>query len=71
LELHKDRFPSFREQANIALRHHRVQGKLKCVPFVLLAGADHYASDPYDISGEINVEDESTALMFAAFYKIL
>ena len=28
---HKDQFPSFQEQINIALRHHCKEGNLKCV----------------------------------------
>ena len=40
---YKDRFPSFQEQANIALRHHSIEGNLKWVSLMLWAGADPYA----------------------------
>ena len=40
---YKDRFPSFKEQANIALRFHSSEGSLKWVSLMLWAGADPYA----------------------------
>jgi len=40
---YKDRFPSFQEQANVALRHHCKEGNLKWVSLLLWAGADPYA----------------------------
>ena len=43
---YKDRFPSFQEQANIALRHHSIDGNLKWVSLMLWAGADPYAPGP-------------------------
>jgi hypothetical protein len=39
----KGRFPSFQEQANIALRFHSSEGNLKWVSLMLWAGADPYA----------------------------
>ena len=40
LKRDRDRFPSFQEQANIALRHHAKEGNLKWVSLLLWAGAD-------------------------------
>ena len=40
---YKDRFPSFQEQLNIALRYHSAEGNLKWVSLMLWAGADPYA----------------------------
>jgi hypothetical protein len=40
---HKDRFWTFLEQVNIALRYHCREGNLKWVSLMLWAGADQYA----------------------------
>jgi hypothetical protein len=40
---YKDRFPSFQEQANIALRYHCKEGNMKWISLMLWAGADPYA----------------------------
>lgn len=47
---YKDRFPSFQEQLNIALRAHCLKGDIKWVSLCLWAGADPHkpgSSDPY------------------------
>jgi hypothetical protein len=43
---HIDRFPSFQEQMNMALRHHCKTGNLKWVSLLLWAGADPFAKGP-------------------------
>lgn len=50
---HKDRFPSFQDQINMALRYHCSKGDLKWVSLLLWAGADPYAQ-LQSMSGEIN-----------------
>lgn len=59
---YKDRYPSFREQLNIALRHHAGAGHRKWIALTLWAGADPYApglTEPDD-------DDEATAVAYAA-----
>ena len=58
---YKDRYPSFREQLNIALRHHAGAGHRKWIALTLWAGADPYApglTEPDD-------DDEATAVEYA------
>ncbi len=43
---HKDRFPSFQKQVNMALRHHCMEGNLKWVSLLLWVGADPFAKGP-------------------------
>ena len=49
---YETQFPSFLEQANIALRHHCKEGNLKWVSLMLWAGADPYAIGSYDYTKE-------------------
>jgi hypothetical protein len=64
---YKDRFPSFQEQINIALRHHCYEGNLKWVSLLLWAGADPLARGPKDIGEEPDPEEDYNALHWAAF----
>lgn len=69
LKRHKQRFPTFQEQANIALRHHSKEGNLKWVSLMLWAGADPYAAGPELDEVEIDPEEEMLcALEYAALY---
>jgi hypothetical protein len=65
---YKDRFPSFQEQANIALRHHCTEGNLKWVSLMLWAGADPYAKGPASPEDKPDPEEDLNALQLAALY---
>jgi hypothetical protein len=66
---YRDRFPSIREQANIALRHHCKEGDAKWVSLMLWAGADPLCRGEDDPDREPDVEDSGlSALGFAALY---
>jgi hypothetical protein len=66
---YQERFPSFQEQANIALRHHCKEGNLKWVSLLLWAGANPYTLGTSDYNEELPSECEGTsALTFAALY---
>jgi hypothetical protein len=65
---YKDRFPSFQEQVNIALRHHCKEGNLKWVSLMLWAGADPFAKGPEQPEDEPDPEYDRNALELAAFY---
>ncbi len=65
---YKTRFPSFQEQANIALRYHCREGDLKWVSLMLWAGADPLAKGPDDSDEESNPEEDLNALEMAALY---
>ena len=67
LKKYKDRFPSFQEQANIALRHHCKEGNIKWVSIMLSAGADPYAPGTDDYS-EKSGPSGFSALGYAALY---
>jgi hypothetical protein len=65
---YKDRYSTFHEQVNIALRHHCREGNLKWVSLMLWAGADPFAKgmdSPFDKS---DLEEYSSAMELAAFY---
>jgi hypothetical protein len=66
---YKDRFASFQEQANIALRYHCRKGNLKWVSLMLWAGADPYAKGPDDWDEEPDPENDQNALELAAGYE--
>jgi hypothetical protein len=68
LKSYRDRFPSFQEQANIALRYHCKEGNLKWVSLLLWAGADPYAKGPEGFDEPPDLEYEQSALELAAFY---
>jgi len=53
---YEDRFPSFKNQLNIALRYHCKEGDTKWVSLLLWAGADPYAYGPYDPNGEMGYD---------------
>lgn len=65
---YKDHFPSFQEQANIALRHHCCEGSLKWVSLMLWAGADPYAKGPDSPDRKSDPEADASALELAAIY---
>ena len=70
LKRDRDRFPSFQEQANIALRHHAKEGNLKWVSLLLWAGADPYARGDESWQHESRDGDSGlSALGFAALYE--
>jgi len=66
---YKDRFPSFQEQANIALRHHCREGNLKWVSLMLWAGADPYTKGPDSWHDDPEPENDQSALELAAGYE--
>ena len=66
---YQDRFPSFQEQANIALRYHCKKGNLKWVALMLWAGADQYAKGPDSPEEEPDPENDYNALELAACYE--
>jgi hypothetical protein len=66
---YKDRFPSFQEQVNIALRHHCKEGNLKWVSLLLWAGADPYVKGPDSPEAEPDPDEDICALEYAALYK--
>jgi len=63
----QDRFPSFQEQVNIALRHHCKEGNLKWVSLMLWAGGDPHVKGP-DSPGDCDPEGYNSALELAALY---
>ena len=65
---YKDRFPSFQEQANVALRFHAKEGNLKWVSLMLWSGADPYARGSEFYSEEPDPECAISALELAAFH---
>ena len=66
---HKDRFPSFKDQVNMALRHHCKEGNLKWVSLLLWAGADPYAKGPDSPDEDPDPDENMCALEWAALYK--
>ena len=64
---YKDRFPSFQEQADIALRFHCREGNLKWVALMLWAGANPYSKGPVD-GEEPDPESDSSAVELAALH---
>ncbi len=64
---YKDRFPSFQEQINIALRHHCYEGNLKWVSLLIWAGADPLARGPKEIEVDPDPDEDMNALQWAAF----
>ena len=65
----KDRFPSFQDQVNIALRHHCKEGNLKWVSLLLWAGADPLAKGPDSPDEDPDPDEDLCALEYAALYK--
>jgi len=66
LKSYKYRFPSFQEQANIALRRHCWDGNLKWVSLMLWAGAEPYVRGSSDWNDEPDPEEDMSALEIAA-----
>jgi hypothetical protein len=66
---HKNRFPSFQDQVNMALRHHCKEGNLKWVSLLLWAGADPFAKVPDSPGEDPDPEEDLCALEYAALYK--
>lgn len=64
---YRDHYSSFRDQIDIALRHHCKEGNLKWVSLLLWAGADPYSKGP-DSPHDDDPESFSSALELAAFY---
>ena len=65
---YKDRYPSLREQANIALRYHCREGNMKWVALMLWAGADPYAKGPSDPGCNPDPDEDSCALELASLF---
>jgi hypothetical protein len=66
---YRDRFPSFQEQANIALRYHCTKGRQRWVALLLWAGADPFVPGEDEINAKpIPDEPGLTAVEFAALY---
>jgi hypothetical protein len=67
---YKEQFPSFQEQANIALRYHCKEGNMKWISLMLWAGADPYVPGTENPSEVRDPDDEGlSALGFAALYE--
>ena len=67
---YQERFPSFPEQANIALRYHCKEGNVKWVSLLLWAGADPFApglSSPDEVRD--SYDEGLSALGFAVLYE--
>lgn len=70
LKRYWDRFPSFPEQANIALRYHCKEGNLKWISLLLWAGADPYARGVSQFDEELDPTDTGlSALGYAVLYQ--
>ena len=65
---YQDRFPSFKEQVNIALRHHCKEGNIKWVSLMLWAGGDPYVKGP-DSPHNSYPESFASAVELAALYE--
>jgi hypothetical protein len=66
---HKERFPSFQDQLNIALRYHCRGVNLKWVSLLLWAGADPYAKGPESPGEDAYPEEDLCALEYAAIHR--
>ncbi len=66
---HKDRFPSFQDQVNMALRHHCKERNLKWVSLLLWAGADPFAKGPDSPDLDPDPDEDLCALEYAALYQ--
>ncbi len=65
---YEKKFPSFKEQVNIALRHNCQEGNLKWVSLILWAGADPYAKGPSSPKEVPDPEEDCCALELAAIF---
>jgi hypothetical protein len=67
---YRERFPSFSEQANIALRYHCTQRNMKWVSLMLWAGADPYVPGVYRYDEDADPDYAgATAIELAALYE--
>jgi len=67
---YRERFTSFQEQANVALRHHCKEGNMKWVSLLIWAGADPLAPGESEPNAEPDPGDCGlSALGFAALYE--
>ncbi|MBU0991524.1 MAG: hypothetical protein KJ737_03430 [Proteobacteria bacterium] len=66
---HKDRFPSFQDQVDMALRHYCKEGNLKWVSLLLWAGADPFVKGPDSPDEDPDPEEDLCALEYAALYR--
>ena len=66
---YKDRFSTFQEQANIALRYHCREGHQKWIALMLWAGADPHAKGPVRPEDKPDPEGDQSALEWAALYE--
>lgn len=65
---YKDRYPSLKEQANIALRYHCREGNMKWVALMLWAGANPYVKGPSDPGCNPDPDEDSCALELASLF---
>jgi len=65
---YRERFPSFQEQANIALRHHCREGNLKWVSLMIWAGADPLSRGVYEVEDQRDADEGISAVGLAALY---
>lgn len=66
---YRERFPSFQEQAKVALRHHCKEHNMKWVSLLIWAGADPLAPGESEPNVEVDPEEGGlSALGFAALY---
>jgi hypothetical protein len=66
---YRERFASFQEQANVALRHHCKEGNMKWVSLLIWAGADPLAPGEAEPNKELDPEDGGlSAVGFAMLY---
>jgi hypothetical protein len=68
---YEKRFPSLKEQINIALRYNCREGHLKWVSLMLWAGADPCAKGPSSPDDDPDPEEDCCALELAAIYNHL
>jgi len=65
---YRERYVSFKNQINIALRYHCVEGNMKWISLLLWAGADPHEIGTYTPDDSLDPEEHDCALGFAAQY---
>lgn len=63
---HQDKYSSFQEQLDIALRYHCREGDIKWVSLLLWAGADSFVKGTVSPDEKPNIEEDISALEWAA-----